>query len=214
MAYEFHGSHGGERFEMPDTIELLIADSASNLVARLNQPQRARPDIPVSWQSSFSPPRPENVPKMVLDASGVLRLESGNFILLHEANEDLDAWAILVPLEFQRDAELIAFRPRGTIQMALPPTLFIMKSYLYILNRPADHDGMATYVSGLKDGALSHAELLFALAASGEAAIQCERLLLYPMAGASALDGGIENAVVGASDIYFVSKATFAEPAD
>jgi len=54
--------------------------------------------------------------------------------------------------------------------------------------------------------------LLLALASSAEAALQQERLLVYPMAAASAPDGGDE--AVSESDCFLVAKETLAEPAD
>jgi len=199
---------------MPDPIELFIAESANILLAGLNDPQDLTREEPVSWQRSGFTPRSKNFPERILDASGAQRLESGNFILLNAVNEGVDAWAVLIPLEFQRNSALIAFRARGAIQTALDPAQFIAKSYLYILNRPADADGMATYVAAITNGTLSHAELLLALASSVEAGIQYERLLVYPMTGAQVLDGGIEDAAFIEERYFLVSKETLAEPAD
>jgi len=214
FAYLIHGSHGGERFEMSTAIEMLIADSARRLLGRLNEPQAAQDENGIVSQGSLLAPRPKTSAKRILDVSGLQRVESGNFILLSAKKDRLESWAVLVPLEFQRESGFVAFRVRGVIEVALDPHLFVTRSYLYILNRPADADGMATYVAGLANGTLSHAELLFALASSAEARKQYERLLIYPMAAGAVPDEGGEASIVSEFDRCLLAKAAFSEQAD
>jgi len=200
---------------MPDTIELIIAASARRLLARLYEPGRAPDDDDSAARDcGFFAARPLHVPQRIWDAAGAQRLATGNFMLPHEAGTDPAAWAVLVPLEFQRESGFVAFRLRGLIHTALDPAAFIETSYRTVLNRPADADGVATYLSGLAAKTLSHAALLRALASSAEAGSQHETLLIYPFAEPSAPAGGSETAMPGEFDCILISKETFAGPAE